>query len=92
MSLTKQALLDYFRDQLRVDTSKVEDDTPLFTSGMVDSFAIVELMMFLEQHTGTKLGPEDINLDNLEWIRSMTGSFHVRQITELPSPPPIYLS
>ncbi len=68
MSLTKPILLDYFRDQLRVDTSQIEDDTPLFSSGMVDSFAIVELMMFLEQHTGTKLGPEDINLDNLDTV------------------------
>jgi hypothetical protein len=25
-------------------------------------------MMFLEQHTGTKLGPEDINLDNLDTV------------------------
>jgi acyl carrier protein len=68
VSLTKEILLDYFRDQLNVDTSQIQDDTPLFSSGMVDSFAIVELIMHLGQYTGTPLGPEDIDLENLDTI------------------------
>ncbi len=69
MTLTKENLLEYFRDQMRVDTSQIEDDTPLFSSGLVDSFAIVELLLFLEKHTGARLGAEDINLDNLDTVQ-----------------------
>lgn len=67
MTLAREELLEYF-SRLRVDVSEIEDDTPLFSSGTVDSFAIVELLLFLEPHVGRALGPEDINLDNLDSI------------------------
>ncbi len=66
MSLTRDALVDYLANQAGADMDGVEDATPLFSSGMVDSFAMVDLLMFLEKHTGTKLGPEDIDLENLD--------------------------
>jgi len=65
---SKQILLSYFADNLRVDTRQIEDDTALFSSGMVDSFAIVELVMWLEQFTGQPMGPEDIDLDHLDTV------------------------
>lgn len=67
MSLSRDQLLEFFV-QHRVDVAKVEDETPLFSSGTVDSFAIVELLMFLEPHVGHALGADDINLDNLDSI------------------------
>ncbi len=69
MALTKDQLLAYLESELRVDPAQVEDTTPLFSSGMVDSFAIVELMLFLEQTIGTKLNPEDVTLDNLDSVQ-----------------------
>ena len=72
MALTKDALLRYFADELQVDTSKIADDeTPLFSSGLVDSFAIVELLLFLEKQTGTPMSPEDITLDHLDTVRQI---------------------
>lgn len=68
MSLTRAALVEYLADSAGADMEGVEDTTPLFSSGMVDSFAMVDLLMFLEKHTGTKLGPEDIDLDNLDTL------------------------
>ena len=68
MSLTREALLEYLADHADADVDSIEDGTPLFSSGMIDSFAMVDLLMFLEKHTGTKLGPEDINLDNLDTV------------------------
>ena len=68
MSLTREALLEYLADHGDAEVDSIEDATPLFSSGMIDSFAMVDLLMFLEKHTGTKLGPEDINLDNLDTV------------------------
>ena len=48
--------------------SQAEDETELFSTGLVDSFAMVDLLVFLEKHTGTKMGPEDITLDNLDSV------------------------
>ncbi len=66
--LTRKALLDYLEQHSREDLADVKDDTELFSSGIIDSFAMVELLMFLEKFTGSKLGPEDIDLDNLDSV------------------------
>ena len=66
MSLTRDALVEYLAEEAGADMDDVQDATPLFSSGLVDSFAMVDLLMFLEKHTGTKLGPEDIDLENLD--------------------------
>ena len=68
MALTKQELLEYLSNHARDDLSEVTEDTELFSSGLIDSFAMVDLLLFLEKHTGTRLGPEDIDLDNLDTI------------------------
>lgn len=68
MALTRDALVQYLEDKARVDLSDVEDDAELFSSGLIDSFAMVDLLVFLEKHTGTKMGPEDITLDNLDSV------------------------
>lgn len=68
MALTKQELLEYLSNHARDDLSEVTEDTELFSSGLIDSFAMVDLLLFLEKQTGAKLGPEDIDLDNLDTI------------------------
>ncbi len=68
MALTRDALIQYLEDKARVDLGGVDDEDELFSSGLVDSFAMVDLLVFLEKHTGTKMGPEDITLDNLDSV------------------------
>ena len=68
MALTRDALVQYLEDKARVDLSGVDDEAELFSSGMIDSFAMVDLLVFLEKHTGSKMGPEDITLDNLDSV------------------------
>ncbi len=68
MALTKQELLEYLSTHARDDLSEVTEDTELFSSGLIDSFAMVDLLLFLEKHTGGRLGPEDVDLDNFDTI------------------------
>ena len=68
MPLNSEALLEYMRDRLGVDTSGVEDATPLFSSSLLDSFSIVELMMFIESEACIRMDAWDVTLDNLDSI------------------------
>ena len=68
MSLSRDSLLEYLQGHLRLDLRGVDDQTELFSSGRIDSFAMVDLLVFLEKHTGAKLGPEDIDVDNFDSI------------------------
>lgn len=47
---------------------ELEDSTPLFSSGHIDSISLLELIQFLEAQTGFKIPAGDVNLDNLDSI------------------------
>ena len=79
MALSKPELLEYLEGHARVDVSEIEDGTELFSSGLVDSFAMVDLLQFLEKHTGSRMGPEDINLDNLDSVERILAFAASRQ-------------
>jgi acyl carrier protein len=69
MALTKETLLGYLQKKLRVDVSKIGDTTELFSTGVIDSFAMVDLLVFLEKQTGSKLGPEHITVENFDSVQ-----------------------
>ena len=69
--LTPESLFDFLETDLGVDIDSVDSDTPLFSSQLVDSFALVTLMMFLERETGIRISPADVNLDNMDTIGRM---------------------
>ena len=71
MALTKLELKGFLAKHAHADLESIGDDEELFSSGVIDSFAMVELLMFLEKYTGTRLGPEDINLDYLDTVNGI---------------------
>ena len=50
----------------------LEADTPLVTSGIVDSAGVVEVVEFLERRYGVQLGDEDISLRNCNSLRGLS--------------------
>ncbi len=68
MALTCQSLLDYFAGRMGVDTSGVDESTPLFSSNLLDSFSMVDLIMFIEKEGQIKMDVWDVTLDNLDSI------------------------
>lgn len=69
--VNSDSLLAFLEEDLGVDIDDVDADTPLFSSQLVDSFALVTLMMFLEKQTGIRIAPTDVNLDNMDTIARM---------------------
>ena len=68
MKLTEQSLLQFIQDELGVDTSAVKADTPLFSQGVIDSFALVSLMTYVESGCGFRIRPDEVTLDNFDSI------------------------
>jgi acyl carrier protein len=50
----------------------LEADTPLVTSGIVDSAGIVEVVEFLERRFGVRLTDADINLQNCNTLAGLS--------------------
>lgn len=71
MSLNRENLRGFLVSELGVDADRVEDSTPLFSSNLVDSFSLVELIMYVEKEAGFRMSPGDVTLDNLDSIEKI---------------------
>lgn len=50
----------------------LEDDTPLVTSGIVDSAGVLEVVEFLEKRFGVQVEDTDISLGNCNTLHGLT--------------------
>jgi acyl carrier protein len=46
----------------------LDADTPLVSSGLLDSLAVVEIVMFLEDRLGVRLEAPDVDLSQLDTL------------------------
>ncbi|MCH8556257.1 MAG: phosphopantetheine-binding protein [Balneolia bacterium] len=56
-------------DQLLLDS--VDPDTDLFEEGLLDSMALVNLMMALEQEFSIMIAPEDLDMEDYRSMESI---------------------
>lgn len=67
MNEQSQEIIDYIINEvLRSPGTLVEEDTPLVSSGLIDSFALVDILLKVEEVTqlripAGKVGPKDMN-------------------------------
>jgi acyl carrier protein len=67
MALSSESLIQYMHDKLGL-TSTVDEHTPLFSSNLLDSFTMVDLISFVESQAGFRMDVWDVSLDNLDSI------------------------
>jgi len=69
MPLISQSIRDYLSNRLGVDVAELRDDSPLFSSSLVDSFSLVELITFIESAAGIRIDAWDVTLENFDSIQ-----------------------
>jgi acyl carrier protein len=60
-----EELLQVLDDSLGLD-EEVRPDTPLISSGLVDSFGIIGLLGDLEAHYGVVIEPEEVDAETFD--------------------------
>jgi len=65
---TEQLLMRFLSDDLNIDTAAITPVKPLFSSGIVDSFALITLMIFLESQCGFRISPLEVTLENFDSV------------------------
>lgn len=68
MSLTPEKIKDYLQKSFGVDTNTITPDTALFTSNLLDSYTLVDLILFVEAEMGTKIDPDNVRIENFDSI------------------------
>jgi acyl carrier protein len=68
-----RAVLDYVANEYLDDEDEVElgPDTPLISSGIVDSFSMVSLKTFLERRYGVKLPDDEATPEAFDTVSSV---------------------
>lgn len=69
--MTRDELMNLLCNDFGLDRADLADDTPLFSSGRLDSFRLVDLMMEIETRSGFRMDPGEVDLDNLDSIEAI---------------------
>ena len=68
MSINRETVLDYLEKTFGIEISELQDDTPLFSAGLLDSFSVADLLMFLEDTGKFVIEPEEVVHENLDSV------------------------
>lgn len=71
MSDLGSIIVDYINAELLNGIATVDREDDLLASGLVDSFAIMWLVAFVEEQAGRKIPAEDLVIENFRTVRSI---------------------
>jgi acyl carrier protein len=66
-----ETILEFIRDDLLEEETEVDADTSLFRDQLLDSMNLTNLIMFLEETFGIRIGAIDIAFENLDTVNHM---------------------
>jgi acyl carrier protein len=72
MSEPARQIIDYIvREIIRRPSVKIDEDTPLVSSGLIDSLALVDILLKLEEVTNTRIPAGKVQAKDMETVRLM---------------------
>lgn len=71
MNEEKTQMIEYILRRIRKPGLKIDESTPLFSSGLVDSLALADILAKLEDLTHTRIPPGKVQPKDLETISIM---------------------
>lgn len=73
-------LKEYIATQiLRQPNAIIKDDDPLITSGLVDSFHLVDLSLFIETQFGVQIDDTELTADTFDTLDELVALIKSRQ-------------
>jgi acyl carrier protein len=64
---------------LRQPNRSIQPDEPLLTSGLVDSFSLVDLALFVEENFGVRIEDYELNASTFDSLDGLAAFIHSRQ-------------
>lgn len=83
MALTSESLVVHLRESVPFDLGEVDENTPLFSSRLIDSYAMVGLMRFIETEGGFRVAPFEVSLENFDTVGRILRYVESRMSTEI---------
>ncbi len=67
-------LVGYITEKVIKGKSEINEDTPLVSSGLVDSFALIEIFLELQRIAGRKVPASKVQAKDMDTVRLMFGT------------------
>ena len=64
----REKIIQFIYDEYVDDGTEVDDNTPLISSGLVDSFSMVSLKMYLEQEFEIEIDDDEASTEEFETV------------------------
>ncbi len=75
----KEQLAAFIKTELmRNPTYPLRDDEPLITGGLVDSFSLVELALFIEDQFGVHFDDVELTADNMNTLHQILANIQAK--------------
>lgn len=72
MTEQSQEIIDYIsKEVLRTPAATIDEDTPLVSSGLIDSFALVDILLKLEDVTRMRIPAGKVQPKDLDTVSQM---------------------
>lgn len=68
MPVDRHSLFRFLDEELGVDTTGLDERAPLFSSGLIDSVGLAQLIVYVEAEEAFSFAPEDVTLENLDSV------------------------
>ena len=68
MTDSTQGVREMLSRSMNIDTTNLKDDDHLFSSGLIDSFALLELITVIESTFSIRITPDNAVIENLDSI------------------------
>ncbi|MCC2633690.1 MAG: phosphopantetheine-containing protein [Ramlibacter sp.] len=65
MTMNSQDLIDFLRNELHVE-EPLDPGTPLFSTGLLDSVAMLNVIAFVEERAKITVSAGDVTLENFD--------------------------
>lgn len=80
MDIELEAIEDYIRNEMAFE-GDIQPDVDLLDEQILDSFSIVQVAMFIQEHFDIELEAEDLNRENLASLNSIMALVNSRRNT-----------
>ena len=71
MPMTPQDLIAFLRDEMNIE-DEIGPETELFSTGLLDSIAMMNLIAFIEERARIEVRPADVTLENFDTVQRIT--------------------
>ena len=69
--IVKQDLIEFLCERFGLESEGIDDDFPLFSSALLDSIHMVDLVAYLEAQTGVVFEADELSLDNFDSVSAI---------------------